>query len=397
MSDIPILFDLSELPADGPIYVYGANRFGAELFRDLAERMPDRVAALVDSFQTGSVAGRPITSPAELKATAPAGALVLVTCRDVAGVRAGLGPDPRFRVFDANTVLKKDATLRDLEAMVQDLNAWKEDYLSWSRRELGTRDAWVEMNVWRVRALQRECFGPPAPVACPPRTIPEPLLAGFSMAGRVPIAYSYEDSTYPGNYPMIYTDGEVDAYLARIAAGEHFYYGETDASLGQAFDRHPVAGQTVAVLGSRTPWYEAFCLSRGARPITIDYNPILVRCDRLEAHTLREWQAHPRKVDSVLCVSSVEHSGLGRYGDPLDPDADLKAMAELRAMLEPGGILYLTTPVGPDQVLFNLHRIYGPCRLPRLLEGWEQLGVVGWDGRFTLPVGPEPVFILRRP
>jgi len=57
----------------------------------------------------------------------------------------------------------------------------------------------------------------------------------------------------------------------------------------------------------------------------------------------------------------------GRYGDPLNPDADLQAMARVRSILKPGGLLLLTVPVGPDVLVFNLHRRYGPARLPLLL------------------------------
>lgn len=61
------------------------------------------------------------------------------------------------------------------------------------------------------------------------------------------------------------------------------------------------------------------------------------------------------------------HPPPGRYGDPLNPDADLEAMAKARSILKPGGLLFLTVPVGPDVLVFNLHRRYGPARLPLLL------------------------------
>ena len=54
----------------------------------------------------------------------------------------------------------------------------------------------------------------------------------------------------------------------------------------------------------------------------------------------------------------AEHIGLGRYGDPLDPDGDLKAMGELKRVLAPGGLLLFVVPVGQPRVCFNAHRIY---------------------------------------
>jgi SAM-dependent methyltransferase len=54
----------------------------------------------------------------------------------------------------------------------------------------------------------------------------------------------------------------------------------------------------------------------------------------------------------------VEHIGLGRYGDPLDPDGDMKAISELKRVLAPGGTLLFVTPVGRPRIMFNGHRIY---------------------------------------
>jgi SAM-dependent methyltransferase len=63
-------------------------------------------------------------------------------------------------------------------------------------------------------------------------------------------------------------------------------------------------------------------------------------------------------VASLSCMHTIEHVGLGRYGDPIDPDADLKAIAELKRVLAPGGSLLFVTPIGKPRVVFNAHRIY---------------------------------------
>ncbi|MDI6791364.1 MAG: DUF268 domain-containing protein [bacterium] len=61
---------------------------------------------------------------------------------------------------------------------------------------------------------------------------------------------------------------------------------------------------------------------------------------------------------SLSCMHVVEHVGLGRYGDVLDPDGDLKAMRELMRVLAPGGTLLFVVPVGRPVIRFNAHRIY---------------------------------------
>ena len=65
-----------------------------------------------------------------------------------------------------------------------------------------------------------------------------------------------------------------------------------------------------------------------------------------------------RSIASLSCLHTVEHVGLGRYGDPLDPDGDLKAMAELTRVLAPGGDLLFVVPTGRPRLVFNAHRIY---------------------------------------
>jgi hypothetical protein len=54
----------------------------------------------------------------------------------------------------------------------------------------------------------------------------------------------------------------------------------------------------------------------------------------------------------------VEHIGLGRYGDPLDPDGDLKAISELKRVMAVGGSLLFVAPIGKSRIMFNAHRIY---------------------------------------
>jgi len=64
-------------------------------------------------------------------------------------------------------------------------------------------------------------------------------------------------------------------------------------------------------------------------------------------------------VASLSCMHTLEHIGLGRYGDRLDYDGDIKAAAELDRVLAPGGHLLMVVPVGrEDRIFFNAHRIY---------------------------------------
>jgi SAM-dependent methyltransferase len=75
--------------------------------------------------------------------------------------------------------------------------------------------------------------------------------------------------------------------------------------------------------------------------------------------------------DLIINCSSIEHVGLsGRYGSDDNPDGDIDAMALMRELLKPGGVMLLTIPVGRDTVIAPLHRVYGRERLSALLDGW---------------------------
>jgi len=63
-------------------------------------------------------------------------------------------------------------------------------------------------------------------------------------------------------------------------------------------------------------------------------------------------------VESISCMHTVEHIGLGRYGDPIDPNGDIKAIEELKRVVARGGTLLFVTPVGKPVIEFNAHRIY---------------------------------------
>lgn len=139
----------------------------------------------------------------------------------------------------------------------------------------------------------------------------------------------------------------------------------------QALHRHSVKGMHVAVYGSTEPRWEAMLLAFGAaRVTTIEYNRLTYSHEAIRTMTVAEYARSPEQFDAALSLSSFDHDGLGRYGDPVDAEADLRAMERARCALRSGGRLFMTVPVGPDALVWNLHRRYGPLRLPLMLRGW---------------------------
>lgn len=86
--------------------------------------------------------------------------------------------------------------------------------------------------------------------------------------------------------------------------------------------------------------------------------------------------------DSLSCLHALEHFGLGRYGDPVDPDGWKKGFRNLCSMLKPGGRLYLSVPIGEARVEFNSQRVFAvPCLLRMFAEQFEVERVTVVDDR----------------
>jgi len=73
--------------------------------------------------------------------------------------------------------------------------------------------------------------------------------------------------------------------------------------------------------------------------------------------------------DSLSCLHALEHFGLGRYGDPIDPMGHLKGFNNLHKMLKMGGTLYISFPIGKSGVHFNAHRVFDPTEILEWSKG----------------------------
>jgi hypothetical protein len=78
-------------------------------------------------------------------------------------------------------------------------------------------------------------------------------------------------------------------------------------------------------------------------------------------------------LNSVSCMHVVEHIGLGRYGDSINPDGDILATRELVRVLSHGGTLLFVVPVGLERLQFDAHRIYSYASVLNLFADLELL------------------------
>ena len=77
------------------------------------------------------------------------------------------------------------------------------------------------------------------------------------------------------------------------------------------------------------------------------------------------------RLPSLSCLHVVEHIGLGRYGDRLDPNGVVRALSEMQRVLAREGDLYLSVPVGVPAIHFNACYIFHPADLVGFLPQLE--------------------------
>jgi hypothetical protein len=92
-----------------------------------------------------------------------------------------------------------------------------------------------------------------------------------------------------------------------------------------------------------------------------DYRPVALNLSQLKtgrADITRLKNFQSNSISSLSCMHVVEHIGLGRYGDTIDPNGDIKAIQELKRVCMKNGNILFVVPVGKEKIMFNAHRIY---------------------------------------
>lgn len=114
-------------------------------------------------------------------------------------------------------------------------------------------------------------------------------------------------------------------------------------------------------IGSRIDGFIAHLLAMDIKVTLIDIREFPEEIENLytiidDATKLE--QVQDESIESMSALCSLEHFGLGRYGDPIDPEACFKCFAEIQKKIKKGGHLYLSVPVGKERVEFNAHRVF---------------------------------------
>ncbi|EYB95810.1 hypothetical protein Y032_0155g3031 [Ancylostoma ceylanicum] len=248
----------------------------------------------------------------------------------------------------------------------------------------------------------------------PPRKVPDPLKDEFLMNGHsVLVGHRYRNEHVA---PLPKEWEEIPKWM-NLEEGQLIgiaNYAEESMALYHAFIEFPPENKKGLVIGSEIPWVEVFALRKGASEIlTVEYQKLNIhgteRVKYIHPIELAEkWRQYEGKFDFAVAFSSIEHSGLGRYGDSLDPIGDLREVWKTACLLKPGGYFYLGLPRGQDALVFNLHRIYGALRLAMVMTGFEWVATYRGHTRVAVqltqcdleyppnPPARQDLFVLRK-
>jgi hypothetical protein len=112
------------------------------------------------------------------------------------------------------------------------------------------------------------------------------------------------------------------------------------------------------------------------RPITSSIPGIIFK----QANLMNQLSEFENYCDSLSCLHALEHFGLGRYGDPIDPDGYKLGFTNIVKILKVGGLFYLSVPIGVNRVEFNANRVFDPKIILKLASehnlNLEELNVI---------------------
>ena len=131
------------------------------------------------------------------------------------------------------------------------------------------------------------------------------------------------------------------------------------------------AGASVVDVGAAESTVCLSLASMGYRGTAVDPRPIPFEHPLLRTVEGGVEELQGELFDAVVCLSTIEHVGLPAYGGERgDDDADRRAMAHLRDLTRPEGLLVLTAPLGTPQTT-DFERTYDRAGIERLLDGWD--------------------------
>lgn len=152
-------------------------------------------------------------------------------------------------------------------------------------------------------------------------------------------------------------------------------------------------------IGSRLDGFIAHCLPF-CEIVMLDIRPLSMQIENLQFQQVNCMDMNQISDGSIRSLSSfhaIEHFGLGRYGDPIDPLGHLKAINEMKRIICDGGEIYFGVPIGIQRLEFNAHRIFDPLEIIRFFKEFDlmEFSVIDDNDEFYENVSPEDYHALN--
>lgn len=123
-----------------------------------------------------------------------------------------------------------------------------------------------------------------------------------------------------------------------------------------------------------------------------DYRPAHLQLNNFDSDfaDLKKLPFEDNSIESISCMHTIEHIGLGRYGDELDVRGDIKGIDELKRVTRSNGAILFVTPVGRPKIEYNAHRIYSFEQIISYFDGCElvEFSLIADTGRFITGADP---------
>jgi hypothetical protein len=159
----------------------------------------------------------------------------------------------------------------------------------------------------------------------------------------------------------------------------------------------------ILIAGSISPWIECICLQQGYTNITTsDYSFTRIQDSRIKFVLTKDLNLITHNFDVIITFSSIEHDGLGRYGDPISPTGSFDAVNNFYHMLNKNGYLLCGIPVLSNEKIntytiieSNYHIIFSQKDLDKLFKSFVLVDTikpietnVNWQR--------QPIFVLQK-
>ncbi|PAV64722.1 hypothetical protein WR25_20556 [Diploscapter pachys] len=200
--------------------------------------------------------------------------------------------------------------------------------------------------------------------------------------------------------PMPKTWDQIPAWLNQDPSTFASYRARGGIPVLYSMNYMNVTGMNGIVIGSQMPWVEVIALQNGVNSLlTVEYQSTTILGERRVKwihpfEYAKNWKEQGQ-FDFAVSFSSIEHSGLQRYGDPRDPIGDIREVQKVWCMLKKGGIFFMGFPRGQDQLVYNAHRVYGRIRLAMMFNGFELLHVFRGNNPQPFELRNEDFAIMR--